>query len=862
MGFQETYLQPACYGELHDDDMSFSTIWPQPSGQVVTHGQEAAVKLDALLNAAATASEYDDDFHEHVYSHSLPSGHSQALDVAGLYQSTFPPSLPASLISSCRAASLAHPSDSSTTSADRAGQAVSDHSLSFTSSASLYDSIPEYFRQHMEPPQDLMPPASQPVATLNPPPTADISAVHRSLRSASASRKPDKANSLLDEFAAEELQTLSTLLPVTAPGVPGVLPGDERSASPVSPPSGSTLASQPQDSEQFSPESRLRTSGRAGTKRSSRLEDLMPEADAMNEDDSSKHVSSTFRGVYKRKFDTKWRAEITAGRRKRCLGSFASEREAAEAYDKAALTLRGPAAFTNFPANHYASVSTRNEPVKGRSGLALKDRRFMGVTWCPSTQQFEARIWTRTGEEHQLVGMFETPEAAAHAYDQAALKMHGPEAYTNFLLKPEAGGQRGAGAGGSGPRHMPSAAGTGLTVTVKASALNKAPTGKGSSKFRGVSWHKDNMKWRATIFKGSKPVHIGYFDSQQDAARAYDQEAIRLRGPNTSLNYPITDYDVGAPEPELDEDGFSPPGSSFSPSPSPRGLLPEGSFVDESGRVMGPGGSSPMGTLGAPRLDARLVAVFSPRSMPTRPGSAGMITQPEGLDHGSRAGSEPHHNWAPGQQGALGPSGADPPAPSLQALMQTNPDILKTIQVNEPQEGAVSKRGRTLTKSASGLRAEASKGASTSRGRPPLSRQASRLHTNPQDYDTSPAFAAGPALSPAVSPLDEGDEEAQAGPSNAGFNDQHDGPVDLLAAAAATLAGCKKDKQGMLPMWGHKGKRSQGHDVSPLGEEPEFDAPRTGSAGRSQGKQSSAQTRGEGTGRNLRPRSAKRPRSS
>ncbi len=84
---------------------------------------------------------------------------------------------------------------------------------------------------------------------------------------------------------------------------------------------------------------------------------------------------------------------------------------------------------------------------------------------------------------------------------------------------------------------------------------------------------------------------------------------------------------VGAPEPELDEDGFSPPGSSFSPSPSPRGLLPEGSFVDESGRVLGPGGSSPMGTLGAPCLDARLVAVFSPRSMPSRPGSAGMTTQ-------------------------------------------------------------------------------------------------------------------------------------------------------------------------------------------------------------------------------------------
>lgn len=188
---------------------------------------------------------------------------------AGLYQSTFPPSLPASLISSCRATSLAHPSDSSTTSADRAGQAVSDHSLSITSSVSLYESIPEYFRQHMEPPQVLLPLASQPVPTLNSQPTADVSGAHRSLRSASASRKPDRANSLLDEFAPEELQTLSTLLPATAPGVPGVLPGDERSASPVSPPSGSTLASQPQDSEQLSPESRPRTSGRAGTKRSS-----------------------------------------------------------------------------------------------------------------------------------------------------------------------------------------------------------------------------------------------------------------------------------------------------------------------------------------------------------------------------------------------------------------------------------------------------------------------------------------------------------------------------------------------------------------------------------------------------------------
>lgn len=75
-------------------------------------------------------------------------------------------------------------------------------------------------------------------------------------------------------------------------------------------------------------------------------------------------------------------------------------------------------------------------------------------------------------------------------------------------VKPEPGSQRGSGSGqrhaasGGGRGNAGGGGGAGLTVTVKASALSKAPNGKGSSKFRGVSWHKDNMKWRATIFKG------------------------------------------------------------------------------------------------------------------------------------------------------------------------------------------------------------------------------------------------------------------------------------------------------------------------------------------------------------------------
>ncbi|KAL3132685.1 hypothetical protein ABBQ32_009198 [Trebouxia sp. C0010 RCD-2024] len=721
----------------------------------------------------------------------------------------------------------------------------------------------------MEPPElprePHHPPANPPAYDAGLLSTAGMSSSHRTLRSASAGRKPEKANSLLEEFAAEELQTLSKLLPSPA-AVPVAQrqPEDERSASPASPRSASTVGSQPTGSEHLSPESIPRSQGRAVSKRHSRHEGMLSE-DGLIEDDNSKHVSSTFRGVYKRKYDTKWRAEITAGRRKRCLGSFASEREAAEA---------GPAAFTNFPANHYASVSTRNEPVKGRAGLGVKDRRFMGVAWCPTTQQFEARIWTRSGEEHELVGMFDTPDAAAHAYDQAALKMHGPEAYTNFLLKPEAGSHRGAGSGcrhTSGRGHAGGEA-AGVTVTVRASALNKAPTGKGSSKFRGVSWHKDNMKWRATIFKGSKPVHIGYFDSQQDAARAYDQEAIRLRGPNTSLNFPIADYDVGAPD-EEEQDGFSSP---LSPSPSPRGLRPEGSFVGESGRVIR-GGSSPLGrVLGGPRLDARLVAVFSPRSLPGHASSAGMHTHMESRDHESRAGSEsgPRY-WAQPLEEAAAPSGAGQPplgsladhplpppsAPSLQALMKTNPGILKTIQMNEPQPvaGAVSKRGRPLSKPVRGRHAEGAAGGGTSRGRPPLSRQASHLHSDAAHPRGSPSRDAAPSMG--ASPLDDspGDVGGATAAADAQFQQPHQAQVDLLAAAAATLAGCKKDKHAMLPIWGHKGRRTQGHDASPCSEDADVDL---GMSGEGHMGATWVQPPAEVSGRTLRPRTAKKLRAS
>ena len=60
------------------------------------------------------------------------------------------------------------------------------------------------------------------------------------------------------------------------------------------------------------------------------------------------------------------------------------------------------------------------------------------------------------------------------------------------------------------------------------------------SSFQGVSWDKNMKAWRTKI----NSVHIGYFDDENDAARAYDEAALALRGTKaTILNFPRKNYD-------------------------------------------------------------------------------------------------------------------------------------------------------------------------------------------------------------------------------------------------------------------------------------------------------------------------------
>ena len=59
-----------------------------------------------------------------------------------------------------------------------------------------------------------------------------------------------------------------------------------------------------------------------------------------------------------------------------------------------------------------------------------------------------------------------------------------------------------------------------------------------SSEYKGVYWHKPTKNWRARIMVDGKPIHLGYFIDEMDAASAYDEAAMKYFGEFASLNFP------------------------------------------------------------------------------------------------------------------------------------------------------------------------------------------------------------------------------------------------------------------------------------------------------------------------------------
>lgn len=57
-----------------------------------------------------------------------------------------------------------------------------------------------------------------------------------------------------------------------------------------------------------------------------------------------------------------------------------------------------------------------------------------------------------------------------------------------------------------------------------------------TSTMKGVTWHKRIKKWQARITSDKNRIHLGYFDTPEEAACVYNEKAIELHGEFARLN--------------------------------------------------------------------------------------------------------------------------------------------------------------------------------------------------------------------------------------------------------------------------------------------------------------------------------------
>ena len=130
------------------------------------------------------------------------------------------------------------------------------------------------------------------------------------------------------------------------------------------------------------------------------------------------------------------------------------------------------------------------------------------------------------------MGTYDTEEQAARAVDkcvaQRVLRRFLTHAFFVTLFRViflASGDASGVNLGPLTVEELERMRGVTLAQFVASAIAARAKFASGASSYRGVSWFEKNRKWKARIRNATtgKQEHIGCFDDETEAARAYDK---------------------------------------------------------------------------------------------------------------------------------------------------------------------------------------------------------------------------------------------------------------------------------------------------------------------------------------------------
>ncbi|KAL2232698.1 UNVERIFIED_CONTAM: AP2-like ethylene-responsive transcription factor, partial [Sesamum indicum] len=152
------------------------------------------------------------------------------------------------------------------------------------------------------------------------------------------------------------------------------------------------------------------------------------------------------------------------------------------------------------------------------------------------TGRYEAHLWDKNcwneaQNKKGRQGAYDDEEAAAHAYDLAALKYWGQDTILNFPLS-------------TYQKELTEMEGQSREEYIGSLRRKSSGFSRGVSKYRGVARHHHNGRWEARIGRvfGNKYLYLGTYATQEEAAIAYDMAAIEYRGLNAVTNFDLSRY--------------------------------------------------------------------------------------------------------------------------------------------------------------------------------------------------------------------------------------------------------------------------------------------------------------------------------
>ena len=73
-------------------------------------------------------------------------------------------------------------------------------------------------------------------------------------------------------------------------------------------------------------------------------------------------------------------------------------------------------------------------------------------------------------------------------------------------------------------------------ITRKQNSMNRTSAKNSSSKYIGVCFNKKHNKWQSYITVNKKQIKLGYFENENDAAKARNKATLKYFGEHGNLN--------------------------------------------------------------------------------------------------------------------------------------------------------------------------------------------------------------------------------------------------------------------------------------------------------------------------------------